>query len=180
MGFASQFRADSLTSCALLEKSDLSIAKSERAHKARRGHRDAPIVEGTLKKQAKSMFGFGPSIWHDRWFLLDPVRGVLEYWEPSQKDVDAQYDKPSGPPKHQFLLKSLVKLEWNRLQPKGARYRRHFVMQVIFGNAATKEVESILHLQAANESEFQRWLDALQPCGLRRGVDIPFAKCNTV
>lgn len=144
----------------------LEEAKSSRARQACTDNQDAPMMEGVLKKQAKTMLGFGPFTWHERWFVLDPDRGTFEYWEPRSRDENGEYKKPSGNPKHRFYLKNLIQLESNG---------RHFIFQVVFRGtgSATKEPERVLHLQAADECAFYEWLDALQPYGMRRGPQTP-------
>eukprot|EP00746_Dinoflagellata_sp_MGD_P004449 gnl/MRDRNA2_/MRDRNA2_108579_c0_seq1.p1 gnl/MRDRNA2_/MRDRNA2_108579_c0~~gnl/MRDRNA2_/MRDRNA2_108579_c0_seq1.p1 ORF type:complete len:227 (+),score=35.64 gnl/MRDRNA2_/MRDRNA2_108579_c0_seq1:109-789(+) len=142
-------------------------SKSRRARKAVEANQDAPIIEGILSKRAKTLFGWGRSIWHERWFVLHPENGFFAYWEPGAKSEKGEYKKPKGAPKHQFLLKDLIQLEWNA---------RHFVFQAIFQNSKTKEAEVVLHLQAQNEIEFHTWLNALEPYGMQQGPHTPHVR----
>lgn len=141
--------------------------KSMRAAKAVKANLDAPVVEGILKKRAKTLFGLGRSIWHERWFVLDPTDGLFAYWEPGAKSEKGEHKKPKSSPKHQFLLKDLIQLEWNV---------RHFVFQAIFQNSKTKEASVVLHMQALNETEFYTWLNALEPYGMRQGPHTPHVR----
>lgn len=149
------------------------------AMKAVEANLGAPEMEGMLKKRAAMLCGFGPSVWHSRHFLLDPREGVLRYWEPAhntltQCGLDGEagilhFEKPDRPttaPKHTFMLRHIMQVESNR---------RHRIFQVIFCKSGKeqKDAGKVLHLQAATEDEFNHWVQALQPYGMRQGPTTP-------
>lgn len=148
------------------------------AMKAVEANQSAPEVEGMVKKRAAMLCGFGPSVWHNRYFLLDPREGVLRYWEPAnntltQCGLDGEAgilhfeksERPTSAPKHTFMLRHIMQVESNR---------RHRIFQVIFCKPGKQtEAGKVLHLQAATEAEFNHWLKALQPYGMRQGPTTP-------
>jgi len=148
------------------------------AQDAVEANEDAPLVEGVLKKRAAMMHGFGPTVWHDRYILLDPREGLLSYWESALKERlhigepgVIHFEKPERPnhaPKRTFMLSHIIQVESNH---------RHRMIQLMFCKAKnSREVGKVLQLQAATESEFRHWLQALQPYGMRQGPTTPTRK----
>eukprot|EP00746_Dinoflagellata_sp_MGD_P017230 gnl/MRDRNA2_/MRDRNA2_139453_c0_seq1.p1 gnl/MRDRNA2_/MRDRNA2_139453_c0~~gnl/MRDRNA2_/MRDRNA2_139453_c0_seq1.p1 ORF type:complete len:223 (-),score=38.34 gnl/MRDRNA2_/MRDRNA2_139453_c0_seq1:83-751(-) len=152
--------------------------------KAAEANAGAPILEGMLKKRAQTLFGFGPAVWHNRYVVLDPSEETLSYWDPGIYEAaceqfktpgiihfeEKEYDRPSGPPKRTFRLMDIVQVESNH---------RHFILQVIFANAANRtKASTMLQLQASDLKQFNHWLDALRLYGMRAGPKTPKAKKN--
>jgi len=139
----------------------------------------APEIEGILKKRAAMLLGFGPTVWHNRYFLLDPVEGVLSYWErglAEQCGLDGEagilhfekLERPTNAPKHTFKLRHIIQVESNH---------RHRIFQLIFCKAGKQtDAGKVLHLQAPTEAAFNCWLKALQPYGMREGPTTPSRK----
>jgi hypothetical protein len=131
----------------------------------------APMVQGMLKKRAATLAGFGPAIWHDRYVILDPCEGVLQYSEPSKidgYDILGGHAQPTHNPKHAFALKNIIQVESNH---------RHHIFQVVFGKPERRrEVQKVLQLQAETDLDFEKWMQALQPYGMREGPKTPTAK----
>jgi hypothetical protein len=150
---------------------------------------NAPVIQGMLKKRAGTLFGVGPTVWHNRYFELDPLEGVLSYWEPGLTEKVhfgepgvihfERQERPASTynhlPKHTFMLRNIIQVESNR------RHRIFHIMICKTGNHGkydekTREVGKVLQLQAASESEFNHWIQALEPYGMRQGPKTPTRK----
>lgn len=159
----------------------LEIVDPGRAENAVEANEDAPAIEGLLKKKAATILGFGPTVWHNRYFLLDPFEGSLSYWEAGYVEqlgsyIDRQtgvlhFERPERPqcaPKHTLMLKDIIQVESNH---------RHNMIQVVFCKAGQQRVAGkTFHLQAGSRPEFDNWVKALQPYGMRQGPKTPTRK----
>lgn len=152
---------------------------------------DAPAIEGMLKKRAATLFGFGAAVWHQRYVLLDPHEGILSYWEPGDLKewannhlampgvrgwepgiikASAKPRRPTQAPKQTFMLRDIIQVESNH---------RHGIFQIVFCKAGKqRDVGKVLQLQAESELQFNQWVEAFRPYGMRKGPTTPSAKGN--
>merc|ERR1719324_577605 len=126
------------------------------AREAVRVNKDLPIVEGMLKKRSARWAGLGSTTWNDRWIQLDPASGVVSCWKASA---------PASDPPKEMQLEDVLWIETNQ---------RHLILQIAFCKPTDrKSIFKVWHLQAADELDFERWLDPLSSYGMRRPPKTP-------
>jgi hypothetical protein len=123
------------------------------------------VVSGLLRNQENVFMG-SKKTWRERFVLLDPKLGNLAYWD--MKNARNVKQAENSTPLQDFALEDLMSIEVNEY---------HSTLMLSFCRPGSPtQVGSALSLQADCEEDFDRWVEALSPYGMKETAR-PVAAC---